>query len=302
MSNLIDRFGARRLLLIAAALGMMAMIACGAEASGGTAAGANQADDPPAATEDISAAGDAPDAGDGEAGAAPATGGINQECVQQVLGREASGFGDITAAERDRIFSECSGDDDGGRPPRVGAGGNRDFRLDGGALAALNPECVQGITGGDANGDANGDEIGLAQLTPEQRQRIFTECGSGEGGGGFGFGGGDGFAAQLPDCFTDALGDSPDGFRGLSQENLQAIIEACGDEFEGFGGFGGSGGGGFGGDGGGAGGFRGRGGFGFGGLDLSSECVTNALGRTVESLQDITAQERQQLFQTCFGG
>ena len=296
MSNLIDGFGARRLLLIAAALGMVAMIACGAEASGGTAAGANQADDPPAATEDVSAAGDAPGSGEDEAEAATAPGGIDQDCVQQVLGREASGFGDITAAERDRIFSECSGDD-GGRPPRVGADGNRDFQFGGGALAAINPECVQGIVGGDG-----GDDGGFAQITPEQRRQIFTECGDGDGGG---FLGGDGFAGQLPDCFTDALGDSPNGLQGLSREDFQAIAEACGDEFGGVGGFGGAGqdGGGFfgrGGDGG-AGGDGGGGGFG-GGLDLNSECVTQALGRSVDSLQDLSAQERQQLFQTCFGG
>ena len=251
MSNLFDRFGARRLLLIATAFAMVAVIACGAEVSGGAAAG----DAPAATAESISAAENA------GAETAAATGGINQECVQQVLGREASGFGDITAAERDRIFSECSGggSDAGDHTPRTGQFG-------------------QDHDSGDSS--------------------TF-------GGGDFGFGGGDRFSGQLPDCFTDAFGDSPDGFRGLSQEDLQAITEACGDEFDGFGG------GGFRGDGGdffgrggdgGAGGFRGGGGSGFGGLDLSSECVTNALGRTVESLQDITAQERQQLFQTCFGG
>ena len=234
-------------MLIATAFAMVAVIACGAEVSGGAAAG----DAPAATVESISAAENA------GAETAAATGGINQECVQQVLGREASGFGDITAAERDRIFSECSGggSDAGDHTPRTGQFGQD---------------------------HDSGDDSTF-------------------GGGGFRFRAGDGFGGQLSDCFTDALGETPDGFQGLSQEDFQAIAEVCGDEFEGFGGFGGFGGG-FGGDGGGAGGFRGRGGFGFGGLDLSSECVTNALGRTVESLQDITAQERQQLFQTCFGG
>ncbi len=289
MSNLVDRFGARRLLLIAAAFAMVAVIACGAEVRGGTAAGAAQASDAPAASENISAA--------GNDGVGPVAGGINQECVQQVLGREASGFGDITAAERDRIFSECSGEgDDGGRPPRVGAGGNRDFQFGGPALAAINPECIQEIIGGDG-----GDDGGFAQITQEQRQRIFAGCGDGDGGDGFGGGffGGDGFAGQLPECFTDAFGDRPGGFQGLSQEDFQAIAEACGDEFGDLGGFGGDGGGFFGraGDG----GFRGGGGFG-GGLDLNSECVTQALGRSVDSLRDLSAQERQQLFQTCLGG
>ncbi len=257
MSNLVGRFGIRRLLLIAAAFAMVAAIACGAEASGGAAAGADQAGDPPAATENVSTAGDVTA---DTAETAAATGGINQECVQQVLGREASGFGDITAAERDRIFSECSGSEgaDDHTPPT-------------------------GVFGQDH--DDGGD--------------------SRFGGGFFG---GDGFAGQLPECFTDALGDGPDGLQGLSPEDFQAIAEACGDELRGFGGFGDFGGDGqdgggfFGRDGdGGRGGFRGGGGFGDG-LDLNSECVTNALGRTVETLQDLSAQERQQLFQTCFGG
>ncbi len=245
MSNMLGRFGARRLLLIAAAFAMVAAIACGTETSGGSVANAPRADDPPAAAEDISAA------GDGDSETAAATGGINQECVQSVLGREASGFSDITAAERDRIFSECSGGSDiGDHTPRTGqfgqdhdSGDNSTFRF-----------------------------------------------------------GGDGFTGQLPECFTDALGDSPNGFQGLSPEDFQAISEACGDEFGGFGGFGGDGGDFFGrGGDGGTGGFRGGGGFG-GSLDLSSECVTNALGRTVENLQDVSAEERQQLFQTCFRG
>jgi hypothetical protein len=242
MSNLVDRFRARRLLLIAAALAMVAAIACGVEA------GASQIADPPAATENISTAGDVTaDAAE----TAAATGGINQECVQQVLGREASGFGDITAAERDRIFSECSGggSDAGDHTPRTGQFGQD---------------------------HDSGDDSTF-------------------GGDGFRFRGGDGFGGQLPDCFTDALGERPDGFQGLSQEDFQAITEACGDELRSFGGDGQDGGGFFG-----RGGFR-DGGFG-GGLDLSSECVTNTLGHTVDSLQDLSAQERQQLFQTCFAG
>ncbi len=294
---MIYRFETRRLIVIAAAIAMIAVIACGTESSGEAAAGDSQpsTENVVAGTEDGS-----------EAAVEP--GGIDQNCVNQVLGREASGFGDVTAAERDRIFSECFGDDDGGeRPPRLGDGRNRDFQFGEGAAAAIDPECVQGITG-----SADG---GLAQITPEQRQQIFSECagGDGEAGGFFGggFGGADGFAAQLPECFTDALGDSGGGLQGLTPEDFQAISEACGDEFGDFGGFGGTGqdGGGFfggrGGDGG-TGGFRGGGGFGGGGIgggfDLASECVTQVLGRTVESLQDITAEEREQLLQACFGG
>ena len=40
--------------------------------------------------------------------AATADGGLDEACVQRVLGRAVTGFSDVTAAERDAIFQECS--------------------------------------------------------------------------------------------------------------------------------------------------------------------------------------------------
>ena len=127
---------ARRWLFVALAIAMVAVIACGTESSSGAAPAGDQAGDSATAVETVDA-NETDDTGETD-DAAAATGGIDQECVNRILGRAASGFGDVTSAERDRIFSECSGDDDGTvRPPRLGDGTNRDFQFDGGALSAI---------------------------------------------------------------------------------------------------------------------------------------------------------------------
>ena len=235
-------------LMAAVSLALVAVISCEAE-SGGGAAGA--ADDAATPVEVTSSAGSSADGQSTLAGdvteASPA--GIDEACVQRVLGRQAAGFGDVTTSERDRILSECTGDN-GGRSGPGGVGGTGNFRFGGGGLAALDPACVQGIVGG--------VEVDFTQMTQEQRQSVFQECGSADGGvdgfgggffgqdgdGGFrgGFFGQDGLTGQLPECATEALGPDSGDRTGLTPEDIQAITEACGDLFGGFGGVDGSGG------------------------------------------------------------
>ena len=286
MTDLIGLVTGRRWLIAAVSLALVGVIACESGSGSDVAAPAigqsATADGTPNA--DASAGDQAPLTGEI---AAPADGGINEECVQRVLGRQASGFGDVTAAERDRILSECTGDD-GAR--RAGATGG--FQFGGDVLAALDPDCVQGIVGD--------IEVDFTQMTPEQRQSVFQECGSGDGRTG-GFGGGlfgqDRLAGQLPDCAIEALGRTLDDLRGLTQEDLQAITAACGDQLDGLGGGGRFGGG--------AGGFRG-GFLGQGGATGQlPECVTEALRAASGDLQSLTPEDFQAITDACgdqFGG
>ena len=247
--------------MAAVSLALVAVISCEAESGGGAAGAADDAATPVEVTSSAgsSSGGQSTLTGD-VATASPA--GIDEACVQRVLGRQAAGFGDVTTSERDRILSECTGDN-GGRAGAGGVGGTGNLRFGGGGLAALDPACVQGIVGG--------VEVDFTQMTQEQRQSVFQECGSADGGadgfgGGFfgqdgdgGFGGGfsrpdgdggfrggffgqDGLTGQLPECATEALGPDSGDRTGLTPEDIQAITEACGDLFGGFGGFDGSGG------------------------------------------------------------
>ncbi len=171
MNELIGLVTGRRWPMLAVSLALVAVIACEAVSDGGAAA------DPDGRLPATQGVAD-PDASTGDQAtssgeiAAPAGGGINEECIRRVLGRDAAGFGDVSAAERNLILTECTGDD-GARTAagrRGGAGATGDFQFDGGALAALDPECVQGITG-----DVGSE---FAQMTPEQRQSVFQECGA----------------------------------------------------------------------------------------------------------------------------
>ena len=219
-----------------------------------------------------------------------------------MLGRAATGFGDISAAERDAVFEQCSGTQADRLTRQFATGGA------GNLLDNLEEACVTAITGS--------GELDLAQLTLGQRQELITECSpegfqAGRGGFGGGRAGGD-FAGPgdlLQGCVTDALGETPENLFGLTPEQLASIAEACGDELpEGFvEGLQGGAGGGFFGDGAGRpGGFGGgqpgidggRGGF--GGIDFASECVTRTLGRTVTDRGDLTPAESQQIFAACF--
>jgi hypothetical protein len=269
-------------------------IACEAEASDTS----DSAGDTPAAVSGT----DSDGAG---SSSATASGGLDEACVQQVLGRQVTGFADITAAERDAVFEQCSGTEQDQRARQFANGGG------GNLLTNLDEACVTRVTGS--------DELDLGQLSIEQRQELITECApegfdagrTRPGGGGFGrFPGGEGFADindLLQGCVTDALGETPDDLFALTSEQLESVRTACADELpDGFGTTGGfqrggtgdglpEGGRFFGGDGG---VLRGAGGFPT--LDFGSECVTTTLGREVTSPQDLSREEFQQIFSTCF--
>ena len=259
MNALIGPVAVHRWLADAGSLVAIAFIGCATESGGD--AGAPATDDAAAEHQDGDPA--------GVTGTTPGGtgGGISEDCVRQVLGRDASGFGDVTSAERDRILSECSGDD------RARAGASRrgflgegtttrtpgDFQFGGGGFTANDRECVQRLLGDAAGTD--GTQGGFTQITPDQRQGIFEECGGDELTGG-GVGPGDGFSGRdggrdgpsgegefrggvfgrdggLGECATAALGANPEGPGEpgqLTPEEFQAIVEACGDELfgEGF--------------------------------------------------------------------
>ncbi len=146
-----------------------------------------------------------------------ASGGLNPECVQLVLGREVTDFTDITEAERTRVFAECSGSGE--------RGSNR-------VAAGFDQSCIDGVTG--EAGKVFGD------LTPEQRQTVFAECGGASripfGGlttGGIRPGGtftpGDFGSFQIDsECIEDALGaplDESGGLAELTPEQRELISE-----------------------------------------------------------------------------
>ncbi len=271
-------------------------VACETEASGSSV-------DVPSTTSDT--ASNSADKSD----TASASGGLDEACVQQVLGRQVTGFADITAAERDAVFEQCSGSEQDQRSRQFANGGV------GNLLSNLDEACITRVTGS--------DELDLGQLSIEQRQELITECApegsdtgrTRPGGGGFGrFPGGEGFAditELLQGCVTDALGETPTDLFALTPEQLEAVRAACADELpEGFGGFGGTGGfsgfqrGGAG-DGINGGGFFGgtgvlRGEDGVPTLDFNSECVTTTLGREVTGPGDLSREEFQQIFSSCF--
>jgi hypothetical protein len=275
-------FNFRKLALVVFSMLIIIAIACEAEVSG-TPASSSDSSTSQASTSSSDSADSASSAPDS---------GLDEACVQRVLGRVASGFGDITAAERDAVFEQCSGSEEEQLNRQFAAGGA------GNLIANLDEACVTRLTGD--------SELDLASLSLEQRQELFTECspedlqgrpgGDRFGGGGFARGAFANIEDLLAGCVTDALGETPGDLFGLSPEQLAAVTEACGDELpDGFdeiqqggfgGGFFGGGGGGFGrgggGFGGGGGGFGGGGDSGFGaGLDFTSECVTSTVGRSV---------------------
>lgn len=273
-------------MLILFAIVMVAAVACTAETGGDSS-------DSGSASQTV-----ASDSGQTESA------GLDEACVQQVLGRQVTGFADITASERDAIFAQCSGNEQE-RQQRQGR------QLDpsgiGSRLPELDQACVTEITG---NADSD-----LTQLTAEQRQQVFSEClpegflggrtGGFLGAGGVEFGG---ISETLQACLDNTLNEPIDSLFRLDPEQRDAITAACGDELpEGFGdtirragegfpgidGDGAFGGGGrfFGG------GLEGAGGF--SPLDLSSECVTNLLGRAVTGPGDISPEEFRQIFANC---
>ncbi len=154
------------------------------------------------------------------AAAGTGDGGLDAACVELVLGRSVTGFGDVTDSERTRIFEECSS----------GGGG-------GGRLAAgFDPTCVE---------SALGSEItDFQELTAEQRQTVFEACGGdsiavgppggGEGRPGAGLGAqGEGVATLLEnECIQNAVGRPITDASDLSQQEIFAAIQSCADSLE----------------------------------------------------------------------
>ena len=295
MSKSWTGFDFRKLALVVFAMFMIAATSCELESSDSST---SVGDATSAAESSVPAAGSAPTADSG----------LDEACVQRVLGRAATGFADITAAERDAVFEQCSGSEQEQLTRRFATGGAGDI------LESLDEACVTEITGE--------DDLDLGSLSIEQRQEIFTECapedfqrrpgGDRFGGGGFTGGAFADIEELLAGCVTDALGETPEDLFALDPEQLAVVSEACRDELpDGFdrfqqagfgqGFFGGGGDGGFGGGGFGGGGFLGgEGGGGFGaGLDFASDCVTSTVGRPVTGPADLTRAEIQQIFATC---
>ena len=232
------------------------------------------------------AASSAKPADDGESAS-----GLDLECVNSVLGREVTGFGDVSTAERDRIFSQCSGDNPAPQPGDHALGTER--------FAGL-LECAS---------EALGREIPTIQdLTAEDRVALAETCGNQLGGGraglgesgiiggagGRGFGGFGGFNLDSP-CISEALGRVPSGPGDLSPQDFEKLAEACGDVFGGGDHSGGAPGGGFFGDGGAAGQHDGA-------LDLT--CLSDALGRDITDpaeLSNLTREDSAKIAEACGG-
>lgn len=209
------------LLLAAITITLIAGIACGTDASG--SAPASDSPSGESTTLPIVADGATDGQPTGDDPGAPAAGGLDPACVELVLGRTATGFGDITDAERTRIFAECS----------AGAPGSPRTRS-GGLAAGFDPACVRTASGVDVTN--------FADLTPEQRQAVFEQCGGGARPGGLegrpgdgerpagGFGGG-GIAGLLEnECVQSAIGGGITDITQLSQEQIQQAIAQCGTE------------------------------------------------------------------------
>lgn len=211
----------------------------------------------------------------GDPSQATANGGLDPACVELVLGRTVTGFGDITDAERTKVFAECSA---GGGAAQ--AGGPRTVGFD--------PACVSTALGEDVPD--------ITQLTPEQRSTVFEACGGIAGGAG-GFGGGFRVGIDLA-CASEQLGIEVTDITQLTPEQRTQVFEVCrpadapdGPTFR----FG---------DGtpGPDGGTRVRPDF---SQIFDAACVTDALGHPVTEFTTLTPEEQQTLFTKCapnFGG
>lgn len=225
----------KRITLLFAAMTILltAAVACGTDASNGAPASASDSTGETTSLPVASDSGTEADTGSPAGDEPAAAGGLDPVCVELVLGRTATGFGDITDAERTRIFEECS------------AGARQ--RRGGGLAAGFDPVCVQAAIGIEVSD--------FTELTPEQRQTLFEQCGGDGQPGGFegrrgdgerpagGFGGA-GFAGLLEnECVQNALGGSVTDITQLSQEQIQQALTQCSAELDlpagGFGGFGG---------------------------------------------------------------
>lgn len=199
-----------RILLILTAIGVMALAAaCGSDNSGAASGENGEQQSSTEASSQTST-------GNLSSEIAPQTtsGGLDPECAQLVLGRQVTGFTDLTEAERTRVFSECS----------EGVGDRS------GAVAGFDPECMQEALGGPA-----GEAADFRNLTPEQRQTVFQACGGGIGAttGTFQLDGRPGGAGGAlgsfldTECMSDALGKPVDDIFELTQEERRQAASEC---------------------------------------------------------------------------
>lgn len=217
-------------LLALAAITFVAAIACGTDATNNAPASGNNASAASAPLSVVEDTGATSVQSDTETTESTPAAGLDPSCVELVLGRSTTGFGDITDAERTRIFEECS----------VGARGPRD----GGFAAGFDQVCIQAAIGIDVTN--------IAELTQEQRQSVFEQCGgegrpddpegrSGDGERPVGGFGGTGVAGILEnECVQNTLGGAVTDITQLSQEQIQEAFAQCaGDPGFPEGGFGG---------------------------------------------------------------
>jgi hypothetical protein len=193
-------------------------------------------------------------------------------CITATLGREFRGAADLTE-EESRLLSEECGFGGGIGPGQFGT--------------AFNPECAA---------EALGREVSdFSELTPEERQETAAACvpegltGGGPGAGQFG-------PAFNLVCLTDALGREVTDFQTLTPEERQTAIATCAPERV-------TGGGpGFGPGqlpGGSLQRFGGQGFPGGGLAGLDPECVEVVAGRSVDSIQELTAEQQAAVISIC---
>ena len=99
-----------------------------------------------------------------------AQGGLDTACVQAVLGRPATGFSDITAAEREQVFRVCSPEGPPALPGQftpVGPGGPV-------ISAGIDFECASETLGREVTGFQD-----IVSLSEEDRAKVFEECSEG---------------------------------------------------------------------------------------------------------------------------
>lgn len=268
---------ATALFLALAAIAVVA-IACGTDSNGAdAAAGASDTANASATTVQPPVTSDGVADNSESAGTTTASGGLDTACVELVLGRTVTGFGDITEAERTRIFSECSAGGRGGAGIAGAGPGGFGGRFGG---VGFDPECVATALGTEATD--------LTEMTPEQRTAVFEACGGADLAGGGRFGG----VALDPECVATALGTETTDLTEMTPEERTAVFEACGGAD-----FAAGGGRLFGQDG----RPEGAGGPGAGGLGalFDSACIEDALSQAGDDITQLTPEDRQRLFSEC---
>lgn len=197
-----------RLLLVAAlSIVAVASIACGSDDDGG-GAGAADTQTVPTTTSSGSIESNAVQTG------------LDENCVQNVLGRAAVGFADVTESERALVLEQCGG---GGPEFSGGAGG--------GFLASLPSDCIEETLGAPVDD--------FRDISSEDRSALLEACAADLGDVGSRFPGGislagpggriTGLLEQEPiaACAEEELGRPVSASDELTPEEMTQIITAC---------------------------------------------------------------------------